>query len=651
MNIHALPDLHLLDAKAALEAVTERARKLSVFGPDVRFEDPIWDLSSVKRARPSVQQTWRLYFTRQVVSRTRSMEGREPFLDDFGNFIKSMIALRELSVPRGPDTYKQLIDAARDLYERLADRQFDPAALTSEDFTAAINATAGKAIQTRQTRADRLDEIAVFINKHQLSRTRIHFKKQAYRTRRNMTGTEAQEARKAKLLSEDELDAVIAMSNEVREKGDDRDVLRASGIELLVCAPWRLNELLNVPDHCLRRGKIKDPQTGKELDAYGICHKGSKGADDTVKFFPTPMVDVGLRALADIRRITQPARDVAKWMEDHPGRAYVAEPWRLADPETLLTMLDVAKALGLGGVEASHYWLKARKVPRFQRDGRYWYRLADLESAVLSLQAKLPPGSPPLSEYLFLVFEHFFRTDMATMPAVVTVVSDAQIRTFLSSSNQQETSGKAKEKSVFERLGILDEHGNPYRVRSHAFRHYLNTIAQEGCLSQLDIARWSGRKRVEQNAAYDHTGGLHLGRHMRAMLEAKAMKGRVVATAESLPPAERDSFLKARFNTAHMTDIGACGQDWSMTPCPSYAACAGCTEHLVIKGNATHKERAERLLGEHEAMLANAKAEMDEGTFGASTWVAQHSKMVEGLRKTIAVHENQEIPDGTAVQV
>jgi hypothetical protein len=570
------------------------------------------------------------------------MAGREPFQTDFADLIKSLIVLREFARSGSPDTYKQLIVAARDLYERLGERQFDPTMLNSEDFTAAAAAAAGKAVDTRDTHGKRLEEIAVFINKHGLSRSRITFKSQLHRIRRNKTGSAAQEARKEKLLSEEELDAVIAMSNEVRSKGDDRDVLRASAIELLMCAPWRLNELLNVGYDCLRQDKIKD-KMGRELRAYGLCHKGSKGADHTVKFFPTSMADVGLRALADIRRITEPAREVAKWMEAHPGRAYLAEQWRLQDGETLLTMADVAEALGLGSKEAATYWLKARKVPRFQRDARYWCRLADVESAVLTLQPQLPPGSPLLSEHLFLVPEHFLRTDLATMPAIVTVVSDTQIRCFPSTAG--------KHKSVFEQLHIVDDNGKPYRVRSHAFRHYLNTIAQDGCLPQLDIARWSGRKRIEQNSAYDHTGGLHLARHMRAILETKAMQGPVVATVESLPPADRDSFVKARFNTAHLTDIGACAQDWSLAPCPNHGSCAGCSEHLVVKGDPSHKARAERLLAEHEAMLAQARMEMDDGTYGASAWVAHNAKMVEGLQKTIAVHNDEEIPDGKMVQV
>jgi hypothetical protein len=645
VNVHALPDLRALDAKAALEALTERARKLKVFGTDVDFDGPVWNLSSAKRARPSAAQTTCLYFTRLGARETRSMKGRTPFQRSFADLVKSLIAMREFSGPaNSADIYKKIVQSARYLHETVEDRDFDPASLTSEDFTAAANAAADKATATREAHGDRLEEIATFINKHGLSRSRISFHSDVVRIRmHSVTNAAAQAARQKKMPSEEVVDAVIAMSNDVRGNGDDRDVLRASVIELLMCAPWRINELLSAQHDCLCKDKKTDPQTGERSDAYGIRHDGSKGADDTIKWLPTPMVDVGLRALADIRRITQLARDVAKWMEEHPGRAYLAEPWRLASSGTLLTTADVAAALGLASKEASTYWLSSHDVPRFMRDDRYWCRLDDLEAAILACQPQLPPGSPPLSEYLFLVPQHFFRTDMGTVLPIITFVGNAQINYFLTTSKGQ--------KSVFERLGITDEHDQPYRITSHGFRHYLNTIAQDGCLSQLDIARWSGRKRIEQNAAYDHTGGLQFGRHLRTMVDTGALDGSVVATAAALPPLEREGFLKARFNTAHMTDIGACVQDWSMAPCPSHGACAGCGDHLVIKGNTAHKARAERLLAEHEAMLSQTKAEMDEGTPGASNWVAHNEKMVAGLRRTIAVHANPQITDGTVVQL
>lgn len=52
--------------------------------------------------------------------------------------------------------------------------------------------------------------------------------------------------------------------------------------------------------------------------------------------------------------------------------------------------------------------------------------------------------------------------------------------------------------------------------------------------------------------------------------------------------------------SGRLTDIGACVQDWSMAPCPSHGSCAACGEHLVIKGDKQHRERAQQLLTEHE---------------------------------------------------
>jgi hypothetical protein len=53
MNVHVLPDRRLLDAETSLALLVERARSLQVFGPTVNFDAPVWDLTDVKRARPS----------------------------------------------------------------------------------------------------------------------------------------------------------------------------------------------------------------------------------------------------------------------------------------------------------------------------------------------------------------------------------------------------------------------------------------------------------------------------------------------------------------------------------------------------------------------------------------------------------------------
>jgi hypothetical protein len=210
--------------------------------------------------------------------------------------------------------------------------------------------------------------------------------------------------------------------------------------------------------------------------------------------------------------------------------------------------------------------------------------------------------------------------------------------------------GPRKKPRTGKRMDIRDAAGNAYAVRSHELRHFLNNAAQEGRLSQLDIARWSGRKQVGENSTYDHTGGIPLARSMRELLKTDAMRGPIADTFEKLPAVERQSFLKSRLSTVHMTDIGACVQDWSLAPCPNHGSCAGCGDHLVIKGDAKQRKRAEMLLKDYEPMVAAAENEVQEGTYGASNWVEHNRKLVDGLKRVIEVHDDASIPDGTPVQ-
>jgi hypothetical protein len=48
-------------------------------------------------------------------------------------------------------------------------------------------------------------------------------------------------------------------------------------------------------------------------------------------------------------------------------------------------------------------------------------------------------------------------------------------------------------KNIFSRYGYYDDEGKPLLIRSHQPRHLLNTIAHYGEMSELDIAKWSGR--------------------------------------------------------------------------------------------------------------------------------------------------------------
>ena len=73
------------------------------------------------------------------------------------------------------------------------------------------------------------------------------------------------------------------------------------------------------------------------------------------------------------------------------------------------------------------------------------------------------------------------------------------------SHHERETQEEsARVAGLFERLGLVDEDGETVRITPHQLRHYMTTLANEGNLSQLDIARWAGRSDVRHNEYYDH---------------------------------------------------------------------------------------------------------------------------------------------------
>lgn len=236
-----------------------------------------------------------------------------------------------------------------------------------------------------------------------------------------------------------------------------------------------------------------------------------------IKWLPTVMVPVAKEAIETIISLTQSARDLARWYEEHPGQAWLPGPDR--GPFQEYTMEDVATMFGLAGKGGARQWLIHRKIPINRDRTQHTVYRSNLEPALLKAWNKynyLEKGSGNIrrSNLLFLTFanQHNFRN---TNSCCIAPTTDQHISDFLSGRGDEE-SGKIQ--SIFERFDSVDTHGNPFRMNSHQFRHWMNTIAQRGALSELLVARWSGRKEVSQNSVYDHVGPLELAEKARNLM-------------------------------------------------------------------------------------------------------------------------------------
>jgi hypothetical protein len=187
-------------------------------------------------------------------------------------------------------------------------------------------------------------------------------------------------------------------------------------------------------------------------------------------------------------------------------------------------------------------------------------------------------------------------------------------------------------------------------VTTHQFRHWLNTLAQRGGMSQLDIAKWSGRKDIRQNETYDHMTGDELVVMARRMTDDEKLFGPLAELAAKVP-VSRDEFLTLEFPTAHVTELGFCVHDYMMLPCQLHRDCIHCNEHVCVKGDHRKTGRIRRNLEIAEDQLRQAEEAKAEGYLGADRWHDHHVATVRRLRELVAILDDPSVPEGSLIRL
>jgi hypothetical protein len=130
--------------------------------------------------------------------------------------------------------------------------------------------------------------------------------------------------------------------------------------------------------------------------------------------------------------------------------------------------------------------------------------------------------------------------------------------------------GGSNQQSVFERYGFTERDGSPIRIGTHSFRHWLNTIAHMRGVGELDIAKWSGR-HIDQNKSYDHETSFEILKSIAEVVEDDTHgHGPLFGASESLSrnrkrPISKKDALKLMIGAGHLTDVGACAHDYSLS--------------------------------------------------------------------------------------
>lgn len=170
---------------------------------------------------------------------------------------------------------------------------------------------------------------------------------------------------------------------------------------------------------------------------------------------------------------------------------------------------------------------------------------------------------------------------------------------------------------------------------SHHFRHTLNTLLDEGGLSDLLQTEWFGRSNPRDTKAYQHTSREKRALLLRADIKAGKVGGRLTENIKILPVDIQDAVLAARVQAVHDVGTGICVHSFVQTPCARHLQCsADCDDYVWAKGDDGRKEELKRVYA--ITFIARKTAEektKDQKPKNSVDWLAHNDKKIKTLSR------------------
>lgn len=640
------------------EQIVETAKQLNTY-PGTEWDAMSWDITDYGIPLTHEKSRKKLHFTAIRANRSNP---HVPFEHPYGDFAKSIVRMRASARGLSPRGQSHIMIALRYLYETLKRTgKSDPTQLTRKHFRDAL------ALAQRRTKGwtpfhvgRSLQEISIWVDEYKIVQVRINYRNSLSPPRRSdALDPESQARGLEKMPSPRALETLADISN---DPFDDNERILVRIIDLLAVGGFRIGEVLRLPLDCWveesavdRNGKIKlDPHSGECMKRCGIRYWPEKGGEPYVKWLSDIAVPLAKRAVDDLTRLCAGARSVAAVIEQDPSRVPLSPRYK---EDEIVDLGELAKIIGLNNRRVARvFTLKLMVKPVGTKEKVYGhlptqlFRIGDIEKALVrklrGFEVIKKPGGrvQMLSQSLCVMFRNQFASKMATLRCLPELIGATQISTALGSRNCKY--------SIFSRRDLTEADGSPMKIRTHAFRHWLNTLLARGGLSDLELARWSGRRDERQNAAYKHGTVEQRIAWSREMIKNGGLQGVVGDTYHAIDdPVEKEDFLKTFVNVAHFTPYGVCLHDYAIEPCGYHLNClSGCSEYLRTRGDETEASNIRSLLGFHLVQLQHSTRAAEAGVDGANNYVRHNRRIVEGAKAALAV-DDIGISDGELITV
>ncbi|MGV2989914.1 integrase [Vibrio sp. E150_011] len=625
------------DASQALKAFIDLAKnELTVFGDDLDWDSNYWEAAGVKFGKLGERTAGR-------------RQPRTPLSSPYLDFAKAYLRYDQA---QNPTTNKKMqgvraLEAALVESNGVADLK-DVTHTTFDDAQQKCVELLSK--DTAAHAGYELQRLAVFLTQYKLTPSPLDWKTSLKKgSSKVRTGKKARETADKKMPNTDALDAMGEIFS--KDLTYPRDILTSSIMAMLMCAPSRINEILNLPVDC----EVEEPDADGVMQ-YGWRFRALKGGNDEIKWIPATMVEVAKKAVSRLKTLGKKARELAAFYESNDTDFYRFDGCPQVEQDAELTWEQAAKALGaVWSDDNANYRRNPETYCRnlMVQKGVDCSKPATLRSLRQFINEKQMPRGFPVhndvwginySQALFCFFFYQFKANAATQPMRLGApVSRQQF-------NHDIVSDAGNDHCIFTRHGSIGAAGQNIKLTSHQMRHLLNTMAQRGGLSQYDTARWSGRANIHQNNDYDHMDEWEFVGMLKSVGDGRlSLFGPDKEIAMKLPMTIQE-FNSLVIPTAHITELGFCVLDWTMQPCQKFRDCINCTDHVCIKGD-KRKVRMAEVYKETKKQLAQAEKAISDGAFGADRHY-EHLVVSEArLRELLGIVNNPTIDDGAVVRL
>jgi site-specific recombinase XerD len=627
-----------LDRAANLLLLVKKARMLGMLG----FENIVWDNPSwMFTAGPMTILSAKRAGTPSIYFRHAPNIGAQPLGGDWEAAAKSLFCLRTHRSNQKISNHQSFVTAISYISHCVGGTERPLSRLMPEDLDGACRLISDHYMESTAYNLHKaINEFAAHCDANQLCNVRFEYKYSGLKRPPNAGG-----------VAQKRLDAPENLDPTTGDRLIDLEVFKLIGLlyqkvptdhkyrmyilmlVVLACLGRRYSEIATLP--------LQDVEADSEGRKYLLyflmkTSKGDNAHPIEKAWLPTDAIPIVEDVIAELTEITQAARSAAqemrstggpdlRWIEPYADdhRFYIADleglgfSFNVLRPEGWLTKNGLTfpdpDKLTVQGIRPA-------KPSRFTtRQGLIAYCQSTFDLRLNDPVRIATSGKVYHQEDLIFV-RYQGMSSGAVSVCVVTTVTHSMFATFLRDHLEPLTAeyGGGSVKPDFS---------------SHDFRHTINTLLNDGGMSDYVQTKWFGRKYANDTKAYQHTS-----REKRALIyQEKIREGKIGGTVADnyfqLPVEYKEAYLKAKITGVHELGTGMCTRNLSQAPCPNHLEChAKCSDFSWEKDNEGKKAGVVRAFEIEVVQYENAVTKSHSTRQGEShQWMAHSQKKIETL--------------------